>query len=141
VSRQASCASLSIIDPATLERLGILRPSIPPNFPSASGERTLPDEASRITQALGLTGGNVVRAARLLGMSRDAVRYRIRKYGITLPFAQFSFSVAREGPDGGITISLPARPTRSCLFRKNGTQSGLSARMHQPWLRVKGRLG
>jgi two-component system, NtrC family, response regulator AtoC len=141
MERVTLLSSESIIDPATLERLGIPRPSIPPNFPSTSGERTLPDEASRITQALGLTGGNVVRAARLLGMSRDAVRYRMRKYGIALHFAQFSFSVAREGPDGGITISLPARPARSCLFRKNGTQSGLSARMHQPWLRVKGRLG
>jgi DNA-binding NtrC family response regulator/tetratricopeptide (TPR) repeat protein len=90
-----------IIDPATLERLSLPQTSAPPKFPLTSADRALPDEASRIAQALGLTGGNVVRAARLLGMSRDAVRYRMRKYGIAFPFAQFSPLVAGEEPDGG----------------------------------------
>jgi DNA-binding NtrC family response regulator/tetratricopeptide (TPR) repeat protein len=89
----------TIIGPDTLERLCLPRTSAPPKPRLPGAEPTLPDEASRIAQALSLTGGNVVRAARLLGMSRDAVRYRMRKYGIALPSAQFSPSVAAGEPD------------------------------------------
>ncbi len=42
----------------------------------------LPAEAEQIRQALAQTGGNVVRAAQLLGLSRDTVRYRMQRYGI-----------------------------------------------------------
>jgi DNA-binding NtrC family response regulator/tetratricopeptide (TPR) repeat protein len=99
MERVTLLSSETIIDPATLERLGLPRTSAPPKPRLPGAERTLPDEASRIAQALSLTGGNVVRAARLLGMSRDAVRYRMRKYGIALPSAQFSPSVAAGEPD------------------------------------------
>jgi transcriptional regulator with AAA-type ATPase domain/predicted ATPase len=75
----------AIVDPQTLERLCL------PHTPSISGaevglatEARQPlDEAVRIRQALRQTEGNVERAARLLGLSRKAVRYRMRKYGIT----------------------------------------------------------
>ncbi|MHC4200032.1 MAG: sigma-54-dependent transcriptional regulator [Planctomycetota bacterium] len=39
-------------------------------------------EKERIVRALERTGGNVVRAARLLGLKRGALRYRMDKYGI-----------------------------------------------------------
>jgi len=43
----------------------------------AAGERDM------IVRALGLSGWNQTRAARSLGVSRDNLRYRIKKYGIT----------------------------------------------------------
>jgi two-component system, NtrC family, response regulator AtoC len=99
MERVTLLSSETIIDPATLERLCLPRPPAPPKSTLASTDRVLPDEAARIAHALSLTGGNVVRAALLLGMSRDAVRYRIRKYGIALPVPQLSPSVAGEKPD------------------------------------------
>ena len=39
-------------------------------------------EREMLVQALTLTGGNVSRAARELGISRDTLRYRMEKYGI-----------------------------------------------------------
>jgi DNA-binding NtrC family response regulator len=47
--------------------------------------RTLPAEAAQIQQALIQTGGNVARIARLLGVSRDTVRYRMQRYGLARP--------------------------------------------------------
>ena len=41
------------------------------------------DEALQIRAALARAGGNVVRAARLLGIGRNALRYRMRRCGIT----------------------------------------------------------
>lgn len=40
-------------------------------------------ERTLITRALAQTRGNVTRAAKLLGISRDTLRYRIEKYGIS----------------------------------------------------------
>ena len=56
-------------------------------------EFTLPDagidlkelEAALIVQALKKSGGNITRAAALLGLSRDTLRYRMEKYGIASP--------------------------------------------------------
>jgi DNA-binding NtrC family response regulator/tetratricopeptide (TPR) repeat protein len=42
-------------------------------------------DAARIQQALARAGGNVVRAARLLGIGRNALRYRMRRLGIAKP--------------------------------------------------------
>ncbi len=46
------------------------------------GVRLADVERSLVEQALVRTGGNVTRAARLLGISRDALRYRLKKLGI-----------------------------------------------------------
>ncbi len=58
--------------------------------PASAGSRESTEESSepmaeprRIRQALRQTGGNVVRTARLLGLSRSALRYRMRRDGIT----------------------------------------------------------
>src|SRR5262249_5013484 len=59
------------------------------------------DEATRIRAALARTGGNVVRAARLLGLGRNALRHRMRRFGIERPSLD-------EAP----TTRAPARPTR-----------------------------
>jgi DNA-binding NtrC family response regulator len=49
----------------------------------AAGASTLEEtEKSMIEQALARTGGNVSRAARDLGTTRMALRYRIKKYGL-----------------------------------------------------------
>ena len=42
-------------------------------------------ERSLVIQALERCGGNQTRAATLLGMNRDQIRYRIEKYGLTRP--------------------------------------------------------
>jgi transcriptional regulator with GAF, ATPase, and Fis domain len=39
-------------------------------------------ERELLVQALERTGGNVTRAAKLLGMNRDQVRYRVQKFGL-----------------------------------------------------------
>ena len=43
------------------------------------------DEPTRIRQALVQAEGNVLRAARLLGLGRGALRHRMRRYGIGIP--------------------------------------------------------
>ncbi|MEW6268520.1 MAG: AAA family ATPase, partial [Thermodesulfobacteriota bacterium] len=43
------------------------------------------DEGQRIRAALARSGGNVVAAARLLGIGRNALRYRMRRLGIDKP--------------------------------------------------------
>jgi two-component system, NtrC family, response regulator AtoC len=42
-------------------------------------------EQSLVTQALERCGGNQTKAAGLLGLNRDQIRYRIEKYGMTRP--------------------------------------------------------
>lgn len=49
----------------------------------ADGFRMEDVERSVIEQALARTTGNVAQAARLLGMSRDTLRYRMKKYYLT----------------------------------------------------------
>jgi DNA-binding NtrC family response regulator len=44
-------------------------------------------ERSLVIQALERCGGNQTRAAALLGMNRDQIRYRIEKYGLVRPVA------------------------------------------------------
>ncbi len=49
---------------------------------TARGLRLADVERSLVEQALARTGGNVSRAARLLGISRDALRYRVDRLGL-----------------------------------------------------------
>jgi DNA-binding NtrC family response regulator/tetratricopeptide (TPR) repeat protein len=70
---------------ATLTGLAAATPVIaaaaPPPPPAADDD----GEAARIAAALARAGGNVVRAARLLGIGRNALRYRMRRLGVTKP--------------------------------------------------------
>jgi tetratricopeptide (TPR) repeat protein len=78
------------VDPVTLRQL-----CPPPTAEAPVGVAALPQEPAsdsavpaeteQIRQALVWTVGNVARAARLLGVSRDTVRYRMQRYGITRP--------------------------------------------------------
>ncbi|NMG75128.1 sigma-54-dependent transcriptional regulator [Aromatoleum diolicum] len=60
----------------------------PPAVPTAAaqpGAQTLEDlERRALLDALRQTGWNVSRAARLLGVSRDTLRYRIDKFGLSM---------------------------------------------------------
>ena len=75
------------IDAQTLARLCL------PRAPAATHGAAAPaeaedqplDEPARITQALRQTQGNVVQAARLLGLSRKALRYRMQRAGLARP--------------------------------------------------------
>jgi DNA-binding NtrC family response regulator/tetratricopeptide (TPR) repeat protein len=77
----------TIVAPDTLEELCL------PRLPSVhQGDAGLGrhaaetvDERARLLEALRHTSGNVVQAARRLGLSRAAIRHRMARYGITPP--------------------------------------------------------
>jgi len=77
----------TIIGSQTLEGLCLPRPGPAPQTQAApSGGDVGPlDEPARIARTLLQAEGNVMRAARLLGISRGALRYRMRRYGIECP--------------------------------------------------------
>src|SRR6266705_1213293 len=72
------------------------------------------DEQARLVEALRHTGGNVVRAARLLGLSRAAIRHRLVRYGITHPrVAPHPLSPAVGDQAGSLLAEgLPLESTR-----------------------------
>ncbi|MGH8067256.1 MAG: sigma 54-interacting transcriptional regulator [Candidatus Entotheonellia bacterium] len=79
------------LDAATLMQLcpPLMAPTVSaPTTPvpqETAEAHALPAEAEQIRQALLQTGGNVARAARLLGVSRDTVRYRMQRHGLERP--------------------------------------------------------
>ena len=80
-------------DDVTVDHLGLSRPheAITGETPGASPSPALPPpgqtleqwERSALEQALQECGGNQTRAAQRLGISRDTLRYRIKKFGLT----------------------------------------------------------
>src|SRR5262249_9358802 len=81
-----------LLRPPELEvgRDALERLRVPLELPSADAPKVLPvgddgDEAMRIRDALVRAGGNVVRAARILGIGRNALRHRMRRHGIERP--------------------------------------------------------
>ena len=71
------------------------------------------DEATRIRQTLTRTGGNVVRSARLLGLSRNTLRYRMRKYGMERLYLEVPEvpAMATHAP----AVPAPAEPTQDVV--------------------------
>jgi two-component system, NtrC family, response regulator AtoC len=77
-------SSEAIIGPEVLERLYLPQSEPVPQLvsPPVGGNVAPLDEPASIRQALLQAEGNVMRTARLLGISRGALRYRMRKYDI-----------------------------------------------------------
>jgi len=110
----------TILAPHTLEQL-CLPPLVPltRQEPEAASDARAPlDEPARIRQTLLWTEGNVVRAARLLGLSRNALRHRMRQYGIERPSGA-ELARARQA----FTADLPPSPTQG-----RGGPEGATAR-------------
>jgi DNA-binding NtrC family response regulator/tetratricopeptide (TPR) repeat protein len=74
----------ALLDPEALQRLHLPQPDSPSRaaLPPASGTAAPVDDVAHIRQALEQTAGNVVQAARLLGLSRSGLRYRMLRYGL-----------------------------------------------------------
>ena len=106
MERVALLSPETIIGSQTFERLCLPRPGTCPQMQAApSGGDAAPiDEPTRIAQTLLQAEGNVMRAARLLDISRGALRYRMRQYGIERP--------NRQDP-GRHSRSLPLEPSDS----------------------------
>jgi DNA-binding NtrC family response regulator/tetratricopeptide (TPR) repeat protein len=78
------CALMSdapVVDAVLLDRFA-LAPSHPDGEPSTRVSGSPADDVESIRAALARTGGNVLAAARLLGLTRNALRYRLRRHGI-----------------------------------------------------------
>ncbi|MGH8068134.1 MAG: helix-turn-helix domain-containing protein [Candidatus Entotheonellia bacterium] len=75
----------AIIDLDTLARLRLPRPeaATPAESTPALGAGASLDEAAQIRQVLQQTGGNMVQAVRLLGLSRSTLRYRVIRCGLS----------------------------------------------------------
>src|SRR5439155_23666205 len=106
----------AIVAPDTLEELCLPRLSAVNQREPGQGRdaHEAGDERARLVEALRHTGGNVVRAARLLGLSRAAIRHRMVRYGITRPrAAPHPLSPAVEDPAGSLLAEgLPRESTR-----------------------------
>jgi DNA-binding NtrC family response regulator/tetratricopeptide (TPR) repeat protein len=140
-----------LLTPDTVERLCLPRPGSPvPAAPKPrDGEHESPDERARIGEALSRTGWNVVRAARLLGMSRSALRHRMRRYGMnrageteTPPSRR---AEASEHQPRARVVAAPGEiPTQSPAWERKPVAvlaidvtwpeaSGLDAPRYEPW--------
>jgi DNA-binding NtrC family response regulator len=77
----------TLIGSETLEQLCLPLSTLaaPATTLTAEADAELVDEATQIRPALQGTAGNVARAARLIGISRGALRHRMARYGIARP--------------------------------------------------------
>jgi DNA-binding NtrC family response regulator/predicted ATPase len=101
----------AIIGAETLDRLRLPGPSpavpVEPGAASSAGPPPA-DEPSRIRSALVQAAGNVLRAARLMGMSRNALRYRMLRYGIVREARDSSPAAPPEDRTTSRSAPLPA---------------------------------
>jgi hypothetical protein len=84
IERVTLLHTAAVIDAEALERLHLPQPdsSSHATLPSTSGTEVPVDDMVHIRQVLVQTRGNVVQAARLLGLSRSGLRYRMLRYGL-----------------------------------------------------------
>jgi DNA-binding NtrC family response regulator/tetratricopeptide (TPR) repeat protein len=99
------CADATI-DRSTLVALSPAAPTRGTATNDTAGHGENVDEAERIQSALVRSGGNVVRAAALLGIGRNALRYRMRRLGIDREGV-----TAPAGGGSGAAVTEPARAT------------------------------
>ncbi len=102
------------VDALALERLCLPRgqPTLRVVAESAWDEQQPEDEPAKIRQALRRTEGNVAQAARLLGWSRKALRYRMDRYGIERPGQEAASPLSVSGPDGPLPRPMLPRKDR-----------------------------
>ena len=77
------CRTLAMAQHEVLAHAPAEPTALPVSAPEAQNFSLLEVERSLLAQALQRTAGNVTRAAKLLGLSRDTLRYRMGKYRIT----------------------------------------------------------
>jgi DNA-binding NtrC family response regulator len=107
----------TLLAPESLERLCLPRLGALPQPPESApigGETDPPDEPTRIRQALVQAEGNVLGAARLLGLGRGALRHRMRRYGIEAPSREDLTHAAGASP------AAKSIGPRALPWRKNG---------------------
>ena len=110
----------TVIDPESLARQCLLPvgAGVPPPARRTSRPDEPPDEPARLAEALRQSGGNLAAAARLVGLSRGGLRYRLHTYGLNRPPQADATPVAEEEATTP-TLTLPrsgggetpARPT------------------------------
>lgn len=112
----------TLIGSETLEQLCLPLSTLaaPATTLTAEADAELVDEATQIRLALQGTAGNVARAARLIGISRGALRHRMARYGIARPGWKdqpvTSPLSTGEGQGGGaepVAFSPPSQPSRT----------------------------
>ena len=89
-----------------LEAHGGVPPAAPPapqRASTGSADGGTEDDGQQIRRALARSGGNVVRAARLLGIGRNALRYRMRRFGIDRP----DIAAEEEPPPSPVAAPVP----------------------------------
>src|SRR5207237_9752479 len=74
-------------------------------------------ERPLLAHVLALTGGNQLRAARLLGLNRNTLRKRCRELGLALPRAARGGAAAKPAPPSGRLGAGPGRSLRSARRR------------------------
>ncbi len=85
VERAMLMTEASVLEPSDFP---VLREQVVEGMRLPAGGVDLEDlERSLVVQALERSGGNQTRAAALLGMNRDQIRYRIEKFGLARPTA------------------------------------------------------
>jgi two-component system response regulator AtoC len=82
--------------PIDLSRVGLDSPGASPTYPAGEGLSLLEAERRLVVQALEKTLGNQSRAARMLGIGRDALRYKIKKLGLDLKKKNFQMNFKSE---------------------------------------------
>lgn len=106
------------IEAATCERLSVPAAtggavSSAPSVEGGDLEREGSAEGAQIRDALRRAGGNVAAAARLLGIGRNALRYRMRRFGVERPDLATGPASADLGDAGPVSPEEPAAPPSS----------------------------
>jgi DNA-binding NtrC family response regulator/class 3 adenylate cyclase len=105
-----------LIGPETLEQLclPLSQSAAPATAMPDEGDAEFTAEAAQIRLALQQTAGNVARAARLLGISRGALRHRMARYGVAQP--------SKEGRRIAASPQQRAERSEGTLARQDGQQ-------------------
>jgi transcriptional regulator with AAA-type ATPase domain len=96
------------------------------------------DEAARLRDALVRAGGNVVRAAQLLGIGRNALRHRMKRHGIERPtLDDLAATPAARRPARARPAEPAAAPVEPSWEQKPvavlAIDLVLPATAHEPW--------